>query len=204
MLWLHEHRPAVSVEMDAGAQDDRQLVWDMIVEIGANERHFNQLQTFYRTLTSTWLLGLFAAAGFLLSKKESDLPVNPGAILALLGMIACVGITLLWLMDLRVYADLLRVFFDAGALLEKQHTWLPQVRTVMSDRKRKLAPGPKVARFYCAAAVACIAISCVGGLQAIHSTEGRYLWAAGCVLGSMLVGFMILAKSGRTHRMITK
>jgi hypothetical protein len=172
----------------------------MIIEIGLNERHFNQLQTFYRTLASTWLLGLFTAAGFLLSKKESDLPISPGAVLAFLGLIAGVGIVLLWLMDLKVYAGLLRAYFNAGVALEKQHAWLPPIRTIMLHDTRNLGPGPKVARFYLAGVVACIATSCIGGLQAIHSTEGRYLWVAGCVLGSIVVGFVMLTRSGRTNR----
>ena len=200
MPWLRAHNTTMPDRTEVGIEDDRQLVWAMIVEIGLNERHFNQLQTSYRALASTWLLGLFAAAGFLLSRKGSDLPLNPGAVLAFLGLIACVGIVLLWLIDLRVYAGLLRAFFDAGVALEVQHPWLPQVRTIMLDETRKLGPGPKVARFYLAAAVACIATSCIGGFRAIDLAWGRYLWVAVCLLGSVLVGLVMITKSGRTRR----
>ena len=85
MPWLRAHHTTIpDKDWKSGIEDDRQLVWAMIVEIGLNERHFNQLQTSYRTLASTWLLGLFAAAGFLLSRKASDLPLNPSAVLAFL------------------------------------------------------------------------------------------------------------------------
>jgi hypothetical protein len=124
--WLHAHRPTPTARIDVRTEDDRQLVWSMIVEIGLNERHFNQLQSFYRTLTSTWLLGLFTAAGFLLSKKESDLPINPGAVLAFLGLIAGVGIVLLWLMDLKVYAGLLRAFLTQESRWRRSTNGCPQ------------------------------------------------------------------------------
>lgn len=200
MKWLRVQPARPRAEVEVRPEEDPEVVWAMIVEIGLNERHFNQLQTSYRTLASTWLLGLFAASGFLLSKKESDLPLNPSAVLALLGLIACVGIILLWLIDLRVYASLLRAFFDAGIALEVRHSWLPQVRTIMLEDTRKLGPGPRVARFYVAAAVACLAVSCLGGLRVIESTWGRYLLVGASILGSILVGFVMLTKSGRTRR----
>ena len=59
-------------------------------------------------------------------------------------------------------------------------------------------PGPKVARFYLAATVACIATSCIGGFRAIDLTWGRYLWVAVCLLGSVFVGLVMITKSGRT------
>jgi len=46
-----------------------EVVWKFYTEIGALERHFNQLQNHYRTLASTWLLAAFAAIGFLISQQ---------------------------------------------------------------------------------------------------------------------------------------
>ncbi|MGY1695405.1 hypothetical protein ACI780_10870 [Geodermatophilus sp. SYSU D00814] len=170
----------------------------MIVEIGLYERHFNQMQSTYRTLASTWLLGLFAAAGFLLGKEGAELPLDPSAVLALLGVLAAVGITLLWLLDLRVYAALLRTYFDAGVELESQHPWLPAVRTTML--RERLSPGPKVARYYTAGATACLVVSSIGALGALGSPAVRLLVAGGYVLAGAAVVIGFGTMSGRARR----
>lgn len=65
------------------------------------ERHFNTVQSGYRTLASTWLLAAFAAIGFVLSTKLTLL-VPRELVIAGIGMAASIGIYLLWIIDLLV------------------------------------------------------------------------------------------------------
>ena len=51
-------------------------VWKFVVEAGLQERHFNQLQTEYRKLASTWLLAAFGAIGLLLTNSSFALPID--------------------------------------------------------------------------------------------------------------------------------
>jgi len=164
------------------------------------ERHFNQMQTTYRTLASTWLLGLFAAAGFLLGGKDSRLPLDANGVLALLGLLAAVGITLLWMLDLRVYAGLLRAYFDAGVALEAQHPWLPAVRSAMLRDTRNRGPGPRVARYYIAGTIASLVVSLIGGIRALDSLWARSALGGAYALACVCVVVIFGTRSGRTRR----
>jgi hypothetical protein len=84
----------------------RQDVWEIIKEVGLMERHFHQMQNHYRLLASTWTLAVFAATGFLLASNELHLISLPKE-LAMAGLAVFGGITLLWIMDLRIYGMLI-------------------------------------------------------------------------------------------------
>jgi hypothetical protein len=105
-------------------------VWKVVTECGEEERHFNQLQSVYRGIASTWLLATFGAVGYLLYDKEGKL-AHPGIAggVCLLG--AC-GIVLLWLLDLKVYYALLEAAFWEGQALEQYCPWLPRIRERMT------------------------------------------------------------------------
>jgi hypothetical protein len=110
-------------------------VWNMVTEFGEEERHFNGLQSTYRSLASTWLLATFGAVGFLLSErmgagKDSKL------LIAAVGLASCLGIALLWTLDLLVYHRLLQAVFAEGVALEKAFGWLPPFRQGMLKAHR--------------------------------------------------------------------
>jgi len=104
-------------------------VWKIVLELGVNERHFNQLQHQYRMLASTWLLAMFAGVGFALSHEALGAPRE--LVVASLGLAAALGVTQLWSLDLRVYHQLLDSCFAEGLRLERLHAWLPQIRAGM-------------------------------------------------------------------------
>src|SRR5215216_5478081 len=113
----------------------KELVWKMYMEIGEAERHFNQLQHQYRLLASTWLLATFVGMGYVassLGETSEDLHwlvSNRGLLIALIAVCGAAGITLLWLIDIKIYHQLLDSFFVHGLKLEAEHKWLPQIRT---------------------------------------------------------------------------
>ena len=59
-----------SAEKSSVQDLDRDEVWRMLLELGVQERHFNELESRYRTLASTWLLATFAALGFIATQDN--------------------------------------------------------------------------------------------------------------------------------------
>lgn len=105
-------------------------VWRAVEEIGVLERHFNELQTGYRNMASAWLLAAFAGIGFSLS-KTLRIPIPIEFLVAAVAAAGCIGITLLWILDLLVYHRLLDSCFIEGLLLEEKYPWLPSLRSNM-------------------------------------------------------------------------
>ena len=120
-------------------------VWKIVLELGANERHFNQLQHQYRMLASTWLLAMFGGVGFALS--HDPLGVPPELLVTVTGLAAALGVTQLWSLDLRVYHQLLDSCFAEGLRLERLYAWLPQIRAgMMATQGDGESPGVRRAR----------------------------------------------------------
>src|ERR1041384_3845978 len=59
------------------------LAWDILRELGASERHFNNLEAEYRTLASIWLLAGFSGAGFILKANPQWALPREAALVAL-------------------------------------------------------------------------------------------------------------------------
>lgn len=100
--------------------------------IGEEERHFNSLELEYRKLASQWLLVSLGAIGFVLSKQE--IPINSWVLVIAISIAASCGIFVLWMLDIKVYHELLHSAFKEGVMLEKEfNTLLPQIRNNMKD-----------------------------------------------------------------------
>lgn len=99
--------------------------------IAEEERHFNNLEMEYRKLASKWLLVSLGAIGFILSKQEL-VPINIWILVIGICIAASVGILVLWLLDMKVYHELLHSAFKEGILLENEFPQiLPQIRNNM-------------------------------------------------------------------------
>lgn len=110
-------------------KDIFESVWKIVQECGEEERHFNQLQSVYRGIASTWLLATFGAVGYLLFDKNGA--VAHPRLAAMVCMLGTFGVALLWMLDLSVYHRLLVSAFDEGKALEDHFLWLPRIRTNM-------------------------------------------------------------------------
>src|SRR5690349_11361873 len=101
----------------------RERTFDELMElynhIGAEERHFNELELEYRKLGSQWLLVSLGAIGFVLG-KGGELPVNGWVLVIGICTAATIGIFILWMLDIKVYHELLHAAFREGVLLERQ------------------------------------------------------------------------------------
>jgi hypothetical protein len=129
-------------------------VWKVVTECGEEERHFNQLQSVYRGIASTWLLATFGAVGYLLYDKDGKL-AHPG-IAGGVCLLGASGIVLLWLLDLKVYHSLLEAAFWEGQALEKYCPWLPQMREGMVQRAGKVRL--KLAGYYFLTAIVLLGV----------------------------------------------
>src|SRR3712207_6263929 len=104
--------------------------WEIYAEIGAAERHFNQLEHQYRVLASTWLLGTFVAIGYVLIHlpvRQADwVTHHRDLVIAGIALSGALGIRLIWILDIRVYHQLLESCFLEGLKLERDNDWLPR------------------------------------------------------------------------------
>jgi hypothetical protein len=117
-------------------------------QIGNKEEHFNNLQTGYRKLASTWLLGAFAACGYVL-KSDSDIPFDKWYFVFGICAAASGGLAILWMMDLKVYQKLLGAFFRQGVILELEYyRWLPPARINILRSQKTGKIQSKVQYFY--------------------------------------------------------
>lgn len=93
-----------------------ETAYKLLQEYGTYERHFNVMQTVYRNLASTWLLGSLIASGYALAQK---LIGDEWSIILFIGVLGAAGLGLLWALDIYVYHGLLRRVYDAGKHVEK-------------------------------------------------------------------------------------
>lgn len=108
-------------------------VTSLIGHIGEEERHFNGLEMEYRKLASQWLLAALGAIGFVLS-REHVMFIAPWVLVICISVAASVGILVIWLLDLKVYHELLHAAFKQGVRLETEYPeYLPPIRKGMVD-----------------------------------------------------------------------
>lgn len=115
---------------------DKNMEMELVQEIGTYERHFNQIQSNYRTMASTWLLAAFTGIGYLLTQyDEMILPFPAPALIGGICLAVCIGVMLIWVLDIRIYHRLLQDCFAAGMKLEDDYPYLPKIRHRMNNNK---------------------------------------------------------------------
>lgn len=92
-------------------------VMRLIEHIGEQEKHFNNLETQYRILASTWLLAALGACGYVL-KAGPEFPFDKWYIVFGICFSGAVGISIVGMLDMKVYQKLLHAFFIEGVRLE--------------------------------------------------------------------------------------
>ena len=106
-------------------------VMQLYNHIAEEERHFNSLELEYRKLASQWLLVSLTAIGFVLG-KDNEIPINNWRLVIAICLATSIGILILWLLDMKVYHELLHSAFKAGVHLENQYPeMLPRIRNNM-------------------------------------------------------------------------
>ncbi len=147
--------------------------WKIVSECGEQERHFNGLQNSYRTLASTWLLAMFGGIGFFLAQKLEYGNSYRLFLIWAVALAGCLGLVLLWVMDLLVYHRLLDAVFVEGVKLERCYSWLPPFRNNML-RVQHGGVLPKVVWFYLGSSGSAALISTISLVLWIHSNHGLF------------------------------
>lgn len=175
----------------------RAEVLQLVSILADQEKHFNGLETNYRLLASTWLLGSMGTMGYLLTSLDT-LSLNFWLLIGLIGFAAGVGILLLWILDMKVYHKLLEAVFIQGVLLEIKYDWLPKIR---SDMLMSIEGDvTKNTNLFYTLTAGCLFVISIVGFVNFSNTE----WIAG-VVGAIVASAAVLAifmiwKSGSSRR----
>lgn len=142
----------------------------LVNHIGEEERHFNALEMEYRKLASQWLLVSLGAIGYVLS-RENQLVIPPWTLVIGISLAAAVGIFIIWILDLRVYHQLLHAAFMEGIKLEQDYPeFLPQVRTRMRATQQSGDIVRRVVLFYFFSIQALLVIANIAVWNVCHIT----------------------------------
>jgi hypothetical protein len=155
--------------------EDKQLtksdVFQLIEHIGKHEMHFNGLETEYRKLASQWLLAALGASGFILQKDfqfEYKWYLVLGICLA-----ASVGICVLFLMDIKVYHQLLHSFFTERIKLEADYPqFLPAIGIRMVQTQES---GDVVSRILYYYFISIVLLICLAGFAIFNIQDLKKL-----------------------------
>ena len=179
-------------------------IWKIAQEIGAQERHFNSVQTGYRNMASAWLLASFAGIGFALSQKL-EIVFDRELLVVAVALAGGLGISLLWVLDLLVYHRLLDSCFIEGLILEERYPWLPPFRSNMMKIQAGQGVLFRTVGFYLAPIVVLIIVAT--GALALWCYRGNYPLAAALsvvtgVASAFLAGTVIRSKTENTAAII--
>ena len=181
----------LELEPPVSGTSEKDQLWKIYCLLSQEQRHFNGVQEKYRLMASSWVLGTVAASGFVLS--TDTLFEHKWLIIGAIGMAACLGLIVLWYMDVHFYQKLLNASYEEALSMEKEQYWLPQVR----DNIRTLmkGKGPSiVSRFYLFG-VAVSGVLATSGLG-VYFFEIKKVY--GFVAGAIVTLF-VLVSIVRTH-----
>jgi len=105
---------------------------DQYWKFAESEQHFNETQAGIRNHAATWMLAAFAAIALLLkTEKDAQWMVSPAVLVAVVALMATIGLMVLWINDQLVYQRLLDCGFIIALKMEYDNPGLPPIRTMM-------------------------------------------------------------------------
>lgn len=140
---------------------ERVIVYKMYSNFILSIKHFDVMQTFYRTMASTFLLGTFAAIGFLFSRQNISLSYENIFPLLLISAFGIASLFSLWHLDLIFYERLLVCNFEGALRLEKTHQWLPKVHHNMLKELSVQDKRTNVVYFYIGSITSLLLVDCI-------------------------------------------
>lgn len=111
-------------------------------------KHYDGIQTKFRSLTSTLLLGIFAATGFLFTFQDQILPVHIIAVVACLCLLGIGAVTIFCLLDLVFQERLIIANFIEALKLEEKYKWLEPIHHNMIHKGVHFSSPSKKVIFY--------------------------------------------------------
>lgn len=180
--------------------DDERTI-EILKLITAAEHHFNNLCFNIRALASTWLLATFAGIGWILkdlseNAKGSGLVIDKVDLMLALCIGSSVGIFVLWILDIRVYQQMLNVWFENRKTYEVGDAF-PSVRVGMKNLFKTGRATGLIMIYYLALISAPLLLS----LFIAHSVgKSGSMYIVGFIL--LLINFAIYASSPRDEKWI--
>jgi len=108
-------------------KQDRLLSYGMYCHYIKDIKHFEMMQTYFRIMTSSILLGCFVAMGFIFSSAGTHIPFERSLAQIFISLIGIGAMITLWRLDLIFYERLLTCNFYEALKLEEKHSFLPKV-----------------------------------------------------------------------------
>lgn len=177
---------------------EKERIYELFFEIAKSEQDFNTLQTKYRQMASLWMLGAFAAVGYLLSKEPgqmyNDTYINGYIISFVICVSTNIGLVLLWTTDILVYHRLLDAYFVEGLVLERTYNFLPPVRHLMRrDEGRGKGVIYPLVNFYVVPMWVFTIFAAAASILYLHSLFSFWKWNSDSAITLMyvLVVFLI-------------
>ncbi len=170
-------------------RDEFNSVFQIYKELGEYERHFNHINGIYKSLASTWLLAFFGAIGYVLTSNFSH-PEQSMFIFGL-GLAASVGVLLLWLIDMRVYQNLLTACFHQGRALEQGFAWLPPLRYLMTRTQVGGKARTNLVWFYIIGMALPALISVIGLFSFISHYKSLFYRSVGSFVGLLMASLIL-------------
>ena len=127
-------------------------------------------------MASAWLFATFTAIGFVIS-TTINIGIGIELLVAGIAIAGCIGILLLWVIDLLVYHRLLDSCFIEGLILEDRYPWLPPFRHNMMRTQKGEGVLFRVVSFYSTPVVLLIVVSS-GSIFLLLCRQGHLLFAA--------------------------
>ncbi|MFA6119331.1 MAG: hypothetical protein WCT85_06325 [Parachlamydiales bacterium] len=135
--------------MDKKEENKTKLIaYGMYCNFIREVQHFDNMQTHFRLLASTILLGSIAAIGFLFSIENINLPFEKTFAAFIVSLIGISSLYTLWHVDLKFYERLLVSNFAEAYRFEEIHKWLPKAHHNMIRASHKKDHPSNVAYFY--------------------------------------------------------
>jgi len=160
---------------------DEESVVKLYLGIGEAERQFGTIQSAYRLLASTWTLAALGGIGYILtSRKSLGIDVDKQLICGAIALSGAASILMLWLVDIRVYQQLLSQYYEEGMAMEAGESWLPQIRN-QTRRTFKGWLGLYVSAYYILLSVFLLVVACLflhHSPMVTGSTFGSFGWIA--------------------------
>jgi hypothetical protein len=115
------------VPVEAITDNDKLIAYGLFVKMQKLKMHYYSIKLRYKILASTWILASFIGLGYLISGKEIGLPTDLFTGIISVGILAAIGISLLYFFDIFIYHRLLHVIFVVSMDFEKKYKFLPQL-----------------------------------------------------------------------------
>lgn len=184
-------------------EEDKLMVYGIYTKLIEGIKHFDGVQATYRMMTSTLLLAIFAAIGFLFSRMATEFPVN-----RLIGVVAiCIfgisGITTLGFLDLVFQERLVVSNFVEALKFEKKYRWLPQVHHRMIHNGTHHGSPARKAIFYigCATCLFIIAGTALANLFSDEHYNKQVVWVF-TVFVIISYYFFFTKRTGKFERIV--